>query len=75
MIVYSMHHGDYSSSQVAAVCGSLERAQLWLFETQRFTQWASRSRVEHEGLRMRLVTDFSETSWSTYTIEEHEFVV
>lgn len=72
VIMYSMHDNDYSSDSVAAVCTTLERAQIWLVMERLGKSWTEASRIEGDGIGMRLITDFTETRWSSYYIRKHK---
>jgi hypothetical protein len=71
VIMYAMHSKDYGQDQVAAVCTSLDRAQVWLVMERLGKSWTDLSRIEGLGINMRIITEFNETDWSSYYIRKH----
>lgn len=74
LIEYNMYDKGYHGSQIAAVCGSLERAEKWLRDEIKGKSWSHLAFLEGEGERLRLITNFGPQDYTTYDIRKKPFL-
>lgn len=68
---YSSYDNGYVTDGVAEVFASLDAYILWLHVQMR---WPDIQYIDGKGIGTRLVTDFSKTSYTTYTAQRKEVI-